>query len=198
MRSGLRHTHEGEHHVHYVRGRLPRRPCLRAVRTSDRQPRLVAEGLARAPLVRSASTTGAKLAAGVLAMHAVPIGAVASKLAAVPASMNAVIMLTNPWIARAAVGVVTLSAMDIAADAAIGRMQRTLRVRPAPSRDDRRLFTQAARQALIAEAKRRRNEQEPQAARQLVRGSSRKGRPPSEPFLRFRLTLMGGRDWRGC
>jgi hypothetical protein len=203
---------------------------------------VVAEGLARTPLVRSASTTGAKVAAAVLAVHAMSKGAVAAKIvAAVPASMDAVILLTNPWIALAGVGVVTLSAMGIAlarllaatndrgpddggsnavthivaadvedvddvltdlaeiaksvhlvvqtdgsvvvegipatvpedlpelvariaADAAVKHMQRTLRVRPTPSRDDRRLFTKAAREALIAEARRRRHEQEQHAA----------------------------------
>jgi hypothetical protein len=45
----------------------------------------------------------------------------------------------------------------IAADAAVGHVQRTLRVRPTPSRDDRRLWTKAAREALIAEAKRRKH-----------------------------------------
>ena len=195
---------------------------------------VVAEGLARTPLVRSASTTGAKVAAGVLAVHAVSKGAVAAKIvAALPASMDLVIMLTNPWIALGAVGVVTLATMgialarllaagsdddgpddngteatagtvqaavadvadvltdleriartvhvvvqtdgsvivegipasvpeelrevvaQIAADAAVRHMERTLRVRPTPSRDDRRLFTKAAREALVAEARRR-------------------------------------------
>jgi hypothetical protein len=202
----------------------------------------IAEGLARTPLVRAASTTGAKVAAGVLAVHAVSKGAVAAKIVtALPASMDLVIAATNPWVALAAVGVVTLSAMGIAlarllaagsdngpdgdgteavmgtvaadaedvegvltdleeiarhvhvtvdvdgsvvvegipttvpedlrevvariaANAAIRHMQRTLRVRPTPSRDDRRLFTKAAREALVAEAKRRRNEPESKAA----------------------------------
>ena len=52
----------------------------------------------------------------------------------------------------------------IAADAAIRHMQRTLRVRPTPSRDDRRLFTKAAREAMLAEARRRMNGPEQQAA----------------------------------
>ena len=52
----------------------------------------------------------------------------------------------------------------IAADAAVRHMQRTLRVQPTPSRDDRRLFTKVARAALVAEARRRRHEQEQQAA----------------------------------
>ena len=204
---------------------------------------VVAEGLARTPFVRGASTTGAKVAAGILAVHAVSKGAVAAKIvAALPASMDLVILLTNPWIALGAVGVVTLAAMGIAlarllaagddddgpddggteavtgtvaadaadvdgvltdlaeiaktvhvvvqtdgavivegipasvpedlrevvariaADAAVRHMERTLRVRPTPSRDDRRLFTKAAREALIAEAKRRRNELEQKAA----------------------------------
>jgi hypothetical protein len=201
---------------------------------------IVAEGLARTPLVRSASTTGAKVAAAALAVHAVSQGTVAAKIvAALPASMDLVIAATNPWVALAAVGVVTLSAMGIAlarliaagdddgpddggnkarpaaegvetvdavltdlaeiaksvhvvvdvdgsvvvegipttvpedlrevvariaADAAVRHMQRTLRVRPTPSRDDRRLFTKAARAALVAEARRRRNGEEQQAA----------------------------------
>jgi hypothetical protein len=203
---------------------------------------VVAEGLARGPLVRSASTTGAKIAASVLAVHAISKGAVATKLvAALPASMDLVIAATNPWIAVAAVGVVTLAAMGIAlarllaagnddgpdddgteavsggvaadaedvegvlidlaeiarsvhvvvqtdgsvlvegvpatvpealrevvariaADAAVKHMQRTLRVRPTPSRDDRRLWTKAAREALVAEARRRRQGAEQQAA----------------------------------
>ena len=184
----------------------------------------IAEGLARTPLVQAASTTGAKVAAGVLAVHAVSKGAVAAKIvAALPATMDLVIAATNPWLALAAVGIVTLSAMgialarllsagdtnhgpddgggteatagtvqadvadvedvltdlaeiartvhvavqtdgsvvvegvpgsvpedlrevvaQIAADAAIRHMQRTLRVRPTPSRDDRRLFTSPA------------------------------------------------------
>jgi hypothetical protein len=203
---------------------------------------ILAEGLARTPLVRSVSTTGAKVAAGVLAVHAVSKGVVAAKIvAAVPASMDLVIAATNPWLALAAVGVVTLSAMGIAlarlmaagdhdgpddggteavpsavqadaedvegvltdleqiartvhvvvqtdgsvvvegipttvpedlrevvariaADAAVKHMQRTLRVRPIPSRDDRRPFTKAAREALVAEAKRRKAGTEQQAA----------------------------------
>jgi hypothetical protein len=52
----------------------------------------------------------------------------------------------------------------IAADAAVTHMQRTLRVRPTPSRDDRRLLTKAAREALIAEAKRRQHRPEAAAA----------------------------------
>ena len=203
---------------------------------------IVAASLARTPLVRSASTTGAKVAAGVFAIHAVSKGAVAAKIiAAVPASMDVVIAATNPLLALAAVGVVTLSAMGaalarlmaagdhdgpddggteavpsavqadaedvegvltdleqiartvhvvvqtdgsvvvegipttvpedlrevvarIAADAAVKHMQRTLRVRPIPSRDDRRPFTKAAREALVAEAKRRKAGTEQQAA----------------------------------
>ena len=53
---------------------------------------------------------------------------------------------------------------QIAADAAVRHMERTLRVRPTPSRSDRRLFTKAAREALIAEAKRRRHGRVQQAA----------------------------------
>ena len=45
----------------------------------------------------------------------------------------------------------------IAADGAVTHMQRTLRVRPTPSRDDRRLWTKAAREALVAEARRRKS-----------------------------------------
>ena len=41
----------------------------------------------------------------------------------------------------------------IADDAAVQHMQRTLRVRPTPSSDDKRLFTKAAMEALIAEAR---------------------------------------------
>ena len=52
----------------------------------------------------------------------------------------------------------------IAADAAVRHMQRTLRVRPTPSRDDRRLWSKVAREALVAEAKRRRQGAEQQAA----------------------------------
>ena len=75
----------------------------------------VAEGLARTPLVRAASTTGAKVAAGILAVHAVSKGAVAARIvAALPASMDLVIAATNPWVALAGVGVVTLAAMGIA------------------------------------------------------------------------------------
>jgi hypothetical protein len=43
-------------------------------------------------------------------------------------------------------------------------MQRTLRVRPTPSRDDRRLWTKAAREALIVEAKRRKSGLEQQVS----------------------------------
>jgi hypothetical protein len=76
---------------------------------------VVAESLAHAPLVRAASTTGAKVAAGVLAVHAVSKGAVAAKIVAtLPASMDLVIAATNPWIALAAVGVTSLAAMGIA------------------------------------------------------------------------------------
>ena len=215
------------------------------------------------PLVRSASTTAAKIAGGILAVHAVSKGAVAAKVvAAIPASMDLVVAITNPWIALAGVGVVTVGAMgialarlmwarpdveedveedngpsdtppsggvpaepvhavspeptvaatvpeaevdnvltdlaeiartvnvvittdgsvlvegipatvpeelrevvaQIAADAAIRHVERTLRVRPTPSRADRRLFTKAAREALIAEARRRKARPEQQAA----------------------------------
>jgi len=76
---------------------------------------IVAESLARTPLVRSVSTTGAKVAAGVLAVHAVSKGAVAAKIvAALPASMDAIVLLTNPWAALAGVGVATAVAMTIA------------------------------------------------------------------------------------
>ena len=76
---------------------------------------VVAEGLARTPLVRSVSTIGAEVAVGVLAVHAVSQGAVAAKIvAALPASMDAVILLTNLWVALAGVGVVALAAMGIA------------------------------------------------------------------------------------
>ena len=88
---------------------------------------VVAEGLARTPLVRAASTTGAKVAAGVLAVHAISKGAVAAKIvAALPASMDLVIMLTNPWIALGAVGVVTLATMGVALGRAPGRGQTTM------------------------------------------------------------------------
>ena len=53
---------------------------------------------------------------------------------------------------------------SIAADAAVTHMQRTVRVRPTPSRDDWRLFTKAAREALIAEARRRRTNPGQEAA----------------------------------
>ena len=43
---------------------------------------IVAASLARTPLVRSASTTGAKVAAGVLGVHAISKGAVAAKMVA--------------------------------------------------------------------------------------------------------------------
>jgi hypothetical protein len=203
---------------------------------------VVAEGLAHTPLVRSVATTSAKVAAGVLAVHALSKGAVAAKIVAtVPTSMDLLVAATNPWIALAAVGVVTLSAMGIAlarllaagndngpddggteavmgtvqadaeevegvltdleqiahtvhvvvdvdgsvlvegipasvhedlrevvariaGDAAVRHMQRTLRVRPTPSRDDRRLWTKAAREALIAESRRRRDGEEQEAA----------------------------------
>ena len=49
----------------------------------------------------------------------------------------------------------------IATDAAVARMRRTLRARPTPSRDDRRLFTKAAREAVAAEARRLRLLTEP-------------------------------------
>jgi hypothetical protein len=52
----------------------------------------------------------------------------------------------------------------IVADATVRHVQRTLRVRPTPSWDDRRLFTKAAREALIAAAKRRGSRTEQQAA----------------------------------
>jgi hypothetical protein len=52
----------------------------------------------------------------------------------------------------------------VAADTAIGHVERTLRVRPTPSRSDRRLFTKAAREALVAQAKRRKHGPEQQAA----------------------------------
>jgi hypothetical protein len=45
---------------------------------------------------------------------------------------------------------------EIATDAALRQLRRTLPVRPTPSRDDRRLFTKAARDAIRAEATRRR------------------------------------------
>jgi hypothetical protein len=45
---------------------------------------------------------------------------------------------------------------EIALDAAMRQIRRTLPVRPVPSRDDRRLFTKAARDAVRAEAARRR------------------------------------------
>ena len=68
-------------------------------------------------------------------------------------------------------------------------MERTLRVRPTPSRDDRRLFTKAAREALIAEARRRRNE--PGAAGSLTantRGAvPALGRPPHGLFVRLEV-----------
>ena len=192
---------------------------------------VVAESLACTPLVRNVSTTGAKVAAGVLAVHAVSKGAVAAKIvAALPATMDAVILLTNPWVALGGVAAVTVAAMAvalarllaasgdgpddcgasmtsdvaavdvedvltdleqiarsvhvvveadgsvvvegipaavpeqlrevvarIAADAAVAHIERTLRVRPTPSRDDRRLWTKAAREALIAEARRRKH-----------------------------------------
>ena len=44
---------------------------------------------------------------------------------------------------------------EIALDAAMRQIRRTLPVRPVPSRDDRRLFTKAARDAVRAEAARR-------------------------------------------
>lgn len=44
---------------------------------------------------------------------------------------------------------------EIALDAAMRQIRRTLPVRPEPSRDDRRLFTKAARDAIRAEAARR-------------------------------------------
>jgi hypothetical protein len=44
---------------------------------------------------------------------------------------------------------------EIALDAAMRQIRRTLPVRPVPSRDDRRLFTKAARDAIRAEAARR-------------------------------------------
>jgi hypothetical protein len=47
---------------------------------------------------------------------------------------------------------------EIALDAAMRRIRRTLPVRPVPSRDDRRLFTKAARDAVRAEAERRRGQ----------------------------------------
>jgi hypothetical protein len=219
----------------------------------------VAEHLAHMPLVRTASTTAAKITAGVLAVHAISKGAVAAKIvAAVPASMDLVVAATNPWVALAGVGVVTVGAMgialarlmsarpgtdedpeddtgpddtppsggvtapavtrptvdpaeseaevediltdlaeiaktvqvvidtdgsvvvegiptsvpgdlrevvaQIAADGAIRHVERTLRVRPTPSRDDRRLFTKAAREALVSEARRRKEGPEQQAA----------------------------------
>ena len=52
----------------------------------------------------------------------------------------------------------------IAADATIRHVERALRVRLTPSRSDRRLWTKAAREALVAEAKRRRNGPAQQAA----------------------------------
>lgn len=197
----------------------------------------VAEHLAHMPLVRTASTTSAKIAGGILAVHAISKGVVAAKIVAVlPASMELVIAATNPWVALAGVGTVTLAAMGIAlarllaansngpddgsdqladagdaevedvltdlaeiaktvhvviatdgsvlvegipasvpaglrevvariaADAAIHHVERTLKVRSTPSRDDRRLWTKAAREALIAEAQRPRNWPEQQAA----------------------------------
>ncbi len=47
---------------------------------------------------------------------------------------------------------------EIALDAAMRHIRRTLPVRPNPSRDDRRLFTKAAREAVRAEAARRRSD----------------------------------------
>ena len=44
---------------------------------------------------------------------------------------------------------------EIALDAAMQHIHRTLPVRPNPSRDDRRLFTKTARDAIRAEAQRR-------------------------------------------
>lgn len=44
----------------------------------------------------------------------------------------------------------------IAADAAITQLRRTVKHRPTPSRDDRRLFTKVAREALRSHARRRR------------------------------------------
>ena len=60
----------------------------------------MAESLARTPLMRAASTTGTKVAAGVIAVHDVNKGTIAAKIvAAVPASTDAVILLTNPsWV----------------------------------------------------------------------------------------------------
>jgi hypothetical protein len=52
----------------------------------------------------------------------------------------------------------------VARIAAVKHLQRTLRVRPTPSRDDRRLFTKAAREALIREVRRRKAGEEQQAA----------------------------------
>jgi hypothetical protein len=43
---------------------------------------------------------------------------------------------------------------EIALDAAMRQVRRTLPVRPVPSRDDRRLFAKAARDAVRAEAER--------------------------------------------
>ena len=47
---------------------------------------------------------------------------------------------------------------EIALDAAMRHIRRTLPVRPNPSRDDRRLFTKAARDAIRAEAARRKEQ----------------------------------------
>lgn len=47
---------------------------------------------------------------------------------------------------------------EIAVDAALRQLRRTLRLRPTPNRDDRRLFTKAARDAIRAEAARRRGQ----------------------------------------
>lgn len=52
----------------------------------------------------------------------------------------------------------------VAADAAVRHVERPFRVRPTPSMDGRRLFTKAAREALVAEARRRRHGPEQEAA----------------------------------
>lgn len=53
---------------------------------------------------------------------------------------------------------------EIARDAVERHLRRILPVRPTPSRDDRRLFTKAAREAIQAEARRRQQEHEGLAA----------------------------------
>ncbi len=48
----------------------------------------------------------------------------------------------------------------IAADAAVGQLQRIVRTRRPTTRDDRRLLTKVAREAVSAEARRRKNGQQ--------------------------------------